>query len=159
MTPDVTQWAAKWGVSCAALADLAAMIGAQHEAALELTGQSEAYAQSAIRLEAPRKGVKLFRNNVGALQDQTGRLVRYGLANDTAALNGRLKSGDLIGWRSVTITPAHVGRTIAQFVSRECKPPGWKYAGTDREVAQSRWAEMVTLAGGDACFATGEGTL
>jgi hypothetical protein len=126
---------------------------------------SEAYVQSLVRLEAPGAGVRLWRNNVGVLVDKTGRPVRFGLANDTRKLNEELKSGDLIGWRRVLITPEMVGRTIAQIVSRECKPPGWTPAPpgpTERwlhEEAQRRWAALINNDGGDACFATGEGTL
>lgn len=124
---------------------------------------SEAYVQSLVRLEAPAKGVRLWRNNVGVLLDANGRPVRYGLANDSATLNRELKSGDLIGWRPVLITPDMVGRVIAQFVSRECKPADWRPALSgdrwEHEEAQRRWAKLINDAGGDACFATGEGTL
>lgn len=121
--------------------------------------RTEGWAQASIRLEAPRKGVRLFRNNVGVLQDKTGRPVRYGLANDSAALNKKIKSADLIGWRRVVITPAHVGTVIAQFVSREAKEPGWTFSGTEREQAQAAWAHLVLADGGDAAFATGPGSL
>jgi len=43
-----------------------------------------------------------------------------------------------------------------QFVSREVKRPGWRYTGTEREVAQLRWIEIVTALGGDAKFTTGD---
>lgn len=126
--------------------------------------------QSLIRLEASDKGVRLFRNNVGVLLDKRGVPVRYGLANDTAKLNNQLKSADLIGWRRVIITPDMVGRVIAQFVSRECKPGYWTPAPSPRdghapsalflhEEAQRAWARIVNEDGGDAQFATGVGTL
>lgn len=121
---------------------------------------SETYVQSLVRLEAGRKGLKLWRNNVGVLTNaETGQPVRYGLANDSPALNKSIKSGDLIGWRPLLITPAHVGTKLAQFVSRECKRPKWTYSATDRERAQLRWAEVVNADGGDACFVTAEGSL
>lgn len=117
---------------------------------------SEAYAQSLVRLAAAREpGVTLWRNNVGVLTDERGRPVRYGLANDSAALNARIKSADLIGWRSTVITPAHVGQTLAVFASLEVKRPGWRYTGTEREVAQAAWRDMVRAAGGLADFTTG----
>lgn len=119
---------------------------------------SESRVQSLVRLEASQFDTKLWRNNVGVLLDATGRPVRYGLANDSAALNRVLKSGDLIGWRTIIVTPDMVGRRIARFVSRECKPEGWRYTGTEREVAQLAWADLINAAGGDAAFATGEGT-
>lgn len=120
---------------------------------------SEAAVQALVRLEAAGRGVMLWRNNVGVLLDATGRPVRYGLANDSKALNTALKSGDLIGWRAVTITPDMVGKTIAQFVSRECKPGDWKYRGDAHEKAQKAWTDIINRDGGDACFVTGLGTL
>lgn len=126
---------------------------------------SESRVQSAIRLEAPHKGVSLWRNNVGVLKREDGTPVRFGLGNDSPALNRHLKSGDLIGWRRVLITPDMVGQLIAQFVSRECKPGGWEPCGPgnvklfERESAQRAWARLINDAGGDARFATGVGTL
>jgi hypothetical protein len=120
---------------------------------------TEAYVQSCVRLEAANKGLKLWRNNVGVLADERGVPVRYGLANDSKRLNAAVKSGDLIGWRPILVGPEHVGSRIAQFVSRECKRPGWRYSGDEHEQAQLKWAQAVMSDGGDACFASGEGTL
>lgn len=111
-----------------------------------------------IRLEAPRLGIWLGRNNVGALLDKRGVPVRFGLANDSAQMNSVMKSGDLIGIRPVVITANMVGCTIGQFVSRECKRPGWKFTGNAHEQAQANWAALVIKYGGDAKFATGEGS-
>lgn len=155
-------WMLRHGVSYAAMAELAQITGLFVPPAVPPPAgaqATEAYAQSLVRLEAPRVGVYLFRNNVGVLEDRNGRPVRYGLANDSAALNAVLKSADLIGGRPVTITPQHVGQTLLQFLSRECKPPGWSYTGTPREVAQLNWANLINSHGGDAKFATGPGTL
>ena len=120
---------------------------------------SESGAQSEIRLEASQCGARLWRNNVGATYTPAGQFIRYGLANDSPALNAAIKSADLIGIRPILITPEHVGRVIGQFISREVKKPGWKYTGTDRERAQLAWAQLIVELGGDACFATGRGTL
>lgn len=159
----LVQWAAKHGVSYQALAELRAMMGIDPSLLptpkLDANAKSEAYVQSLVRLEAPHKGVTLWRNNVGVLKDRTGRPVRYGLANDNPALNDEVKSADLIGWRRVHIGAHHVGLYIAQFVSRECKEPGWTYSGTNHERAQLKWADFVIRDGGDAKFCTGEGTL
>lgn len=119
----------------------------------------EADTVALIRLEASRLGLRLWRNNVGAARDERGNFFRYGLANETAAMNKQIKSGDLIGIRPILVTPGMVGSTVGIFTSRECKRPGWRYAGTPREVAQFAWIELVTSLGGDAGFATGEGTL
>lgn len=156
------QWAIKHGVSSAALADLANVFGLNggHDASPEtIKGARESAVQNAVRLEAARKGIHLWRNNVGSLLDARGIPVRYGLANDSKALNERLKSADLIGWRPLTVQQHMIGWTVAQFVSRECKAPGWRYSGNEREAAQLAWAQLVLRAGGDAGFAAGVGTL
>lgn len=116
---------------------------------------NEATAQALVRLEAARRGWVLYRNNVGVLPDARGVPVRFGLANDSAAVNANVKSADLIGIRPVLITPDMVGKTIGQFVSREVKAPGWRFTGTERELAQLRWIELVLRYGGDASFCTG----
>ena len=56
--------------------------------------------------------MRLFRNNVGGLYDKTGRFVQFGL---------HVGSGDLIGWKTITITPDMVGQTIGVFTSVETK--------------------------------------
>jgi len=161
MNPAVYQWAARHGVSFQALAELQAIFGMHggHFLPPAVKGTSEAAVQAAVRLEAARKGVRLFRNNVGALVDSRGVPVRYGLANESKQVNEVMKSGDLIGWRPVLIGQQHVGQVIGQFVSRECKHLTWHYTGGDREPAQLAWAQLVTAGGGDAAFCNGEGTL
>lgn len=68
--------------------------------------------QQRIRLTCGRGRVRLWRNNTGALVDQQGRFVRFGLCKG---------SSDLIGLRSLEITPELVGQRIAQFVAFEVK--------------------------------------
>lgn len=151
-------WAARWGVPIQAIAELQDGLGMNGSPAA-VVGKSEAFAQSQVVLEGARKGVRLWRNNVGVLEDATGRPVRYGLANESKQVNEQIKSSDLIGIRPIRITPAHVGLVLGQFVGREIKEPGWKYTGRGREEAQLRWAELICSLGGDAAFATGEGSL
>lgn len=152
-------WAARWGVSLAALKDLERDLGLEGVGVMPAkSGISEAAVQSVVRLEAARYGVRLWRNNVGALKDERGVPVRYGLANDSKELNRVIKSGDLIGWRKTLITPDMVGRHVAVFVSREIKEAGWRYKADQHEQAQLRWAQLVIADGGDAKFATGEGS-
>jgi len=153
------QWALRHGITPQAMLELDAMFGLSGYCLPVAAGISETAVQNRVRLEASRKGIRLFRNNVGVLRDENGRPVRYGLANDSKAINEGLKSSDLIGWRCVEITPAHVGSVIAQFVSRECKEHGWQYTGTQRELAQLNWIRLVAADGGDAMFCTGEGSL
>src|ERR1700722_18323802 len=128
MNPQIYQWALKWRVPLPGIHELQSMWGMSPTIPNMLDSgepNSEKYVQSMVRLEAGRKNIRLWRNNVGVLQDETGRPVRYGLANDSKALNEKIKSGDLIGWRPMLITPVMVGATVAQFVSRECKPAKW----------------------------------
>lgn len=154
------QWAIKWGVPIEAVNDLRAQMGAINtDPATMPDNGSEAAAQTDVRLEASRKGARLWRNNVGATMDADGRFIRFGLCNDSKEMNRQIKSSDLVGIRRVRVEPYHVGGFIGQFVAREIKAPGWKFSGTDREVAQLRFLELVVSLGGDAAFATGEGTL
>lgn len=155
-------WAARWSLPAECLADLLQCMGVgvvPPEPPTPAPPQAtEAWSQSVIRLEAPRFGIWLGRNNVGALLDKRGVPVRYGLANESKQQNEVMKSGDLIGIRAVLIQPWHVGTTIGQFVSRECKRPGWVFRGDAHETAQANWAALVTKYGGDAKFSTGEGS-
>ena len=50
-----------------------------------------------IRLEAAKQGILLWRNNVGAVKTSDGRMIRFGLANDSHKMNQHIKSSDLIG--------------------------------------------------------------
>lgn len=98
--------------------------------------------QNTIRIEAAKIGMPLWRNNVGVLLDKNGRPVRFGLGNDSEAMNKKIKSGDLIGIYN------------GQFISIECKPEGWQYTGKGREEAQWEWIKTVRRFGGAALFAT-----
>lgn len=160
--PLLTLWAEKWGISPAALFDLRECMGiggAMAMPAVELEGKpgSEVRQQGLIRLDAAKNGVWLTRNNVGALLDERGVPVRYGLANESKAQNQAVKSADLIGVRPILIGPQHVGSVIGQFVSVECKHETWQYKGDKHEVAQLNWCNFIVSKGGFACFATGPG--
>ena len=97
---------------------------------------SEQTIQQHIRIACSKGDTRLFRNNTGTLRDQHGRPVQFGLCKG---------SGDLIGWRSITVTPAMVGTTIAVFISVEVKTP----TGRMRP-EQKQWLEAVQAAGGIA---------
>ena len=101
---------------------------------------SEAAIQQDIRLALGQTpGLRVFRNNVGAIKDRNNRLVRYGLV---------VGSGDLIGWQSVVITPAMVGQRFARFVSIEVKTPTGRLSPE-----QETWQAAVQKAGGIAVVA------
>ena len=57
-------------------------------------------------------------------------------------------AADLIGWRSITVTPDMVGTTVAVFTSVECK-------ATDGRPTQDqrRWRDSIIAAGGIALVA------
>lgn len=153
------QWALEYGVSAAALADLRFRMGQVERASAPTAaerdeGHSESRQQSLILDVSMHHGVWLTRNNVGALVDDRGVPIRYGLANETKARNTVVKSGDLIGIRPLLITPQHVGMMIGQFVSVECKKENWQFNGRDKhQIAQKNWADFVNAKGGLAMFA------
>lgn len=89
----------------------------------------------AIQLDASPRGVILHRNNVGALTDLRGRVVRFGVGG-----NG---GSDLIGWSSVVITPEMVGTRIAVFTAVEAK-----LLQRNATPEQARFLDAVQHAGG-----------
>ena len=96
---------------------------------------NEAYVQNKIRLAVGSGDVRLFRNNTGALLDMQGRLVKFGLCKG---------SSDLIGFRSITITPDMVGQKIAVFSAIEVKDKG------KATVDQKNFINIINNAGGYA---------
>lgn len=65
------------------------------------------------RVLGSRDDCRLFRNTCGYITTDT-RHIRYGLTPG---------SSDLIGWKTVTITPEMVGCRIAIFLAVEVKTP------------------------------------
>ena len=109
-----------------------------------------------IRLQASKRGWRLWRNNVGAGVLKTGGFIRWGLANESAAMNNAVKSSDLIGIRPILITQEHVGKVIGQFVAIEVKHSMWKFNKKDnREKAQKVFLDLINKLGGYAIFSTG----
>lgn len=106
-------------------------------------GTSEAATQAQIRVEASRLGFAMWRNNNGACKDDTGRMIRFGLGNDSERLNKVWKSADLIG-----IGPG------GRFVACEVKRPGWQRPENDRDRAQEAMLLQVNQLGGIGFFAT-----
>ena len=107
----------------------------------DAVANAETTLQQQIRLaHGTRTDCRLFRNQVGQLPDpRTGRPVQFGLARGSA---------DLIGWRTITITPDMVGTQLAVFTSIEVKTP----TGRIRP-EQHAWLGAVRSAGGIAGIA------
>lgn len=102
---------------------------------------AEAKVKADIRLAlGGRPDVRLFNNPVGLLYTEAGAPVKAGLGTGTS---------DLVGWRSVVITPEMVGQRIAQFVAIETKAP----AGGHRRQEQKNFVKIVNDMGGRAGFA------
>lgn len=101
-----------------------------------MTKQSEQSIQQHIRLACSHGPVRLWRNNTGTLKDQHGRPVQFGLCKGSA---------DLIGWRTITITPEMVGQQVAVFASIEVKTPTGRL-----RLEQQQWLDAVQAAGGIA---------
>lgn len=117
---------------------------------------SESVVQQQAMLYMARMGGHAWRNNVGACVDDTGRQIRYGLANTSASMNQEIKSSDVIGVTPVLITPAHVGQTLGVFTALECKPSNWKWYPSDKRApAQAKFHDIVRSAGGYAGFVLG----
>jgi hypothetical protein len=57
---------------------------------------SERNIQSEIMLALSKAGCLVFRNNTGALQDKTGRLVRYGLCKGSSDIIGVCPDGKFL---------------------------------------------------------------
>ena len=95
----------------------------------------------------------IWRNNSGACTDDTGRLIRYGLGNDSAQLNREIKSSDLIGITPVLVTEALYGHVLGVFTALECKPSDWHMRPSDkRAIAQAKFHDIVRDHGGFAGF-------
>jgi hypothetical protein len=143
----LSEWRQRWNLPHDAIDELAAL---SMHLAEDNNGNAENMIQAQMRINAARSGRYLWRNNVGAGLLKNGSFVRWGLANDSAALNARCKSADLIGLEKVLITPEMVGTIIGRFLSVECKKAAWRYSGTLEENAQLAWATLVNSQGGRA---------
>lgn len=80
--------------------------------------------------------IRLWRNNSGKLPDpRTGRWVQFGVASPGGS--------DLIGYRSIVITPDMVGQRVAVFTAIEVK------TATGRATpAQQHFIDHIRTAGG-----------
>ena len=120
-----------------AAADPAALVMPEIAETSEGGLQSEIRRVASVEFRAP-----LWRNNNGAMTTSEGRHIRFGLGNDSAALNRKWKSSDLIG-----ISPD------GKFLAVEVKKPGWRLTpGDKRAQAQAAFMRSVTSFGGRAGF-------
>ena len=123
----------------------------------------EAKIQTDIRDRLSNGPVRLWRNTVGQglmvthKHSFTAQAIITKLFDLVRSLGGHAQrirfglavgSGDLIGYRRVTITPEMVGRDVAVFLSCEVKTE----KGPVRE-EQYRWAAHINSAGGIAVIA------
>jgi len=111
-----------------------------------------------IRLSTELSGGLLLRNNSGAAKElRTGgtlRYVRYGLGNESEALNKKRKSSDLIGITPVLVQPHHVGQTWGIFTGVEVKKEDWTFRGRPEETAQQTFLDLIKKYGGIGMLAT-----
>lgn len=151
-------WAKRWNIPADALNDLKNTMGVpSYDLPAPTDAISEAEIQKHVRLEAAKRGWRLWRNNVGAGYMLDRSFVRFGLCNDSKALNDQIKSSDLIGIKPTLITAADVGTTVGVFLSREVKTANWKFSKRcERSKAQLAWIQLINSLGGDAAFTTGE---
>jgi hypothetical protein len=99
---------------------------------------SEKRTQTEIMLAVSTSGAVVFRNNCGVAVYPDGSRVKYGVCNPGGS--------DLIGWRTVSITPEMVGKDLAVFLALEVKTKTSKSTTED----QKRFIENVRRAGGIA---------
>ena len=97
---------------------------------------SEKTFQEDTKYRLSQEGYTLFRNNVGLAKLADGRRIRYGLCPG---------SSDLIGFRTITVTPEMVGQKIAVFTAIEIKS---KEGRTSKK--QQNFIDRVKEAGGIA---------
>ena len=100
---------------------------------------SEQTIQQRIRLACSCGPVRLWRNNTGKLRDERGQLVTFGLCPG---------SSDLIGYRTITIGPEHVGLDVAVFAAVEVKAERGRPTPE-----QAAFLDHITAAGGLAGIA------
>lgn len=110
-----------------------------------------------VALEESRLGILGMRNNVGACVDETGRLIRYGLMNESAKQNKIVKSSDRILCVPTWCYRENIGWAwLGAFGAIETKHSGWVFDQSDeRAVAQDAFHRVIRSYGGFAGFATG----
>lgn len=113
---------------------------------------NESEIQQKIQIEGPYHNCQLLRNNSGALKNNRGEVVRYGLGNISSKHNKQMKSSDLIGFTTKVITPDMIGKTVAIFTAVEVKAEHFN-TSDERIIAQQNFINWVVRHGGIAGFA------
>ena len=151
----LAEWAAAWSIPDRIIQDLHERIAAATFSPEGTAAMSEAGVSSRIRLAEAEAGARLWRNNLGAVQTDDGRHIRYGLCNESAKINRHVKSSDFIGIKPRLIQAADVGTVIGQFYAIEVKAANWHYSGDEHEQAQFAFLTLVNSLGGIGKFSTG----
>lgn len=103
-----------------------------------LWAMKESSLYTPIILKATQLGSRLFRNNVGALKNERGQWVRYGVANPGGS--------DMIGIAPCVVTESMVGLTVGILLAVEVKPD----RGSKASAPQRAFLEFVKKMGGIA---------
>lgn len=154
----IHEWGMRWQMSPQAMNELLSILDPSPASMMppvteELT---EAGVQQRLRILASTGGGALWRNNAGAATDAGGRIVRYGLGNDSTKLWDDWRSSDLIGITPVTSTA--IGQVFGVFTAVEVKKPGWRKPSDKRERAQENFLMNVRALGGIGMFANSTAT-
>lgn len=103
---------------------------------------TESEIQAQIRLALNSGDVRTFRNHTGAVKcARTGHFHRFGIPSSGGG-------SDLIGFKTVTITPDMVGQRVALFVAIEVKTDSGRISP-----AQQTFIDFVLSRGGIAGIA------
>jgi hypothetical protein len=100
---------------------------------------TEQQIQNDIRRECNTGDARLWRNNIGTSITKRG-VIHYGIPGKGGS--------DLIGFKTVTITPEHIGKKVAIFLAIECKSATGKPS-----TEQTNFIEYVRKCGGLAGIA------
>jgi len=102
----------------------------------ESESRLESDISNCIRLSLSQIGVRIFKNVAGLFYTRDGRPVKAGLMNGFS---------DLVGYKSVVITPDMVGQKLAVIVTLEVKTPTGRV-----KPEQQNFIDQVKKAGGIA---------
>lgn len=151
----INQWAQRWRVPPQALTELDILMYSEvQQETMNVAAKSEEAVAQRIVLAGPSINQSLWRNNSGALYDNDGRLIRFGVANTSKRINDKFKSSDYIGITELTVLPNHVGMKLGVFTAIETKKEGWLAPQNEREQAQLNFLKKVNIMGGIGMFAT-----